>query len=92
MDKDQTTTLEDEASQPPALLGDPLPDRIVQNAEFCKAFLGGASEATEWRERQAGKLPPRIKVGGRVIGRRLSDCLAWLAALPTEDPARDDGA
>lgn len=76
-----------EVTQPPEPGAWPFPDRIVQDAEFRERFLGGGSKTTEWRERAAGKLPPRRTVGGRVIGRRLYDCLTWLAALPTEEPA-----
>lgn len=81
----KTNAPEADASKRTTIVGNSLPDRIVKNTEFRKEFMGDASVATEWRERQRGKLPPRIKVGGRVIGRRLSDCLAWLAALPTEE-------
>ena len=75
----------DSSSQ--VIKGWPLPDRIVPDLEFRQIFLGGRSETAEWRLRKAGKLPPRIVIDGRAIGRRLSDCLAWLAALPTENPA-----
>lgn len=90
MDDDKTDKPEGKASEPAIAVGGTLPDRIVTDLEFRQVFLGGRSETAEWRLRKAGKLPPRIVVDGRAIGRRLSDCLAWLAALPTEKPASED--
>jgi len=51
-------------------------DRIVRPAEA--VIITGRSLASIWRDEQAGKFPPKVRIGENAVGYRLSELQKWL--------------
>jgi prophage regulatory protein len=55
-------------------------DRIIREQE-CER-LSGLSRTTRWRLERKGRFPRRLILSDNAVGWRLSEVLAWRAALP----------
>jgi prophage regulatory protein len=58
-------------------------DRIIRLPEVKDRT--GASETSIWRWEQDETFPKRIKIGARMVGWRLSEVNAWIAACQPKD-------
>ncbi len=61
------------------------PDRIVRQPELIG--LVGVSPSTIWRWERQGAFPPRVQIGRRAIGWRLSHINKWLATRCSVGPS-----
>jgi prophage regulatory protein len=61
-------------------------ERLIGEPE-CRA-ISGLSRAQRWRLERDGKFPRRLRLGPRTVRWRLSEILAWIAALSTASPER----
>ena len=51
-------------------------DRVVRPNEA--VVITGRSLASIWRDEQAGTFPPRIRLGAKAVGYKLSALMAWM--------------